>query len=256
MKKIILGLAMLFAVPFNVMACGEGVIDINKPVIDNKLKDEIVKKTKIAEIKRINYSEEIPGYFEIFDGNNLMYVSFDSKYVLVGNLFSTENGENLTLAAMFKKEVDWDKLPFDLAIESGDLNSEKKIAVFTDPDCPVCQSFESELAQVKGVHIYTFLNPLSKIHPQSMQKSKEILCSDNPHSMYLQYARDGRQLIGNEDENKCSEKMNGLIALRDKLNFHSTPTVVNPNGIVFRGPIPAANLIQFINIKEQLINNK
>jgi len=253
MKKIILmtGL-MLFST--QALACEDMTGSVNttltQPEINDTLKANIVKQVGIKEVKRVEYSKEIPGYFEVFDGHSILYISFDLNYVMSGNLFNTKTKKNLTMAAAFKDKLDWSTLPMDLAIESGDLKSKNKIAVFSDPDCPMCQSFEKELMKVKDLHVYTFLNPLEGIHPESRSKSKVILCSKDKHRTYLDFSINGRQLTGGEDPKACEDKITTLKNLANKLDFHSTPTVVNGAGMIYKGVMPFQSIVGFSKLKE------
>ena len=53
--------------------------------------------------------------------------------------------------------IDYDSLPFELAIVRVRGTGEREIAVVVDPNCPVCQRLEHELLKLDDITIYTFV---------------------------------------------------------------------------------------------------
>jgi len=51
--------------------------------------------------------------------------------------------------------------------------------IFTDPDCPFCESLDRQLSKseksIKDIKLYTFLYPLEGLHPRSKRKCEYIL---------------------------------------------------------------------------------
>ena len=92
--------------------------------------------------------------------------------------YDTETKRNLTEARQRElKRIAFASLPLDLAIKNVKGNGERKVAVFSDADCPFCARLENDLKNVDNVTIYTFLYPIDQLHPDAARKSKAIWCA-------------------------------------------------------------------------------
>ena len=100
------------------------------------------------------------GLYEVQFDDQLVYTDAKVTYVLVGSVYDADTKKNLTEARLRKlNRVAFDSLPLDLAIKKVKGNGERKLAVFSDADCPFCARLEKELKSVDNVTIYTFLYP-------------------------------------------------------------------------------------------------
>ncbi len=72
---------------------------------------------------------------------------------------------------------DWDALPLNLAFKRVKGNGSRKLAMFSDADCPYCKRIEGEIKQLDDVTIYTFLFPIDQLHPDAARKSTLIWCA-------------------------------------------------------------------------------
>ena len=100
--------------------------------------------------------------------------------IVEGRVVDPKTKIDLTSARLEElNKVDFDSLPFKNAIKEERGDGSRRIAVFSDVDCPFCRKLEKEtISKLKDVTIYTFLYPLA-IHPDAMNKSKKIWCSGN-----------------------------------------------------------------------------
>ena len=73
--------------------------------------------------------------------------------------------------------VAFDSLPLELAIKRVKGNGARKLAIFSDADCPFCARLENELKSIDNVTIYTFLYPIDQLHPDAARKSRMIWCA-------------------------------------------------------------------------------
>ena len=136
---------------------------------------EIIKKTypelTIKSIQKTNYND----LYEIFIGGQIIYSDEDFNFLIVeGRLVDPKTKIDLTSARLEElNKVDFDSLPFKNAIKEERGDGTRRIAVFSDVDCPFCRKLEKEtISKLKDVTIYTFLYPLA-IHPDAMHKSKK-----------------------------------------------------------------------------------
>ncbi len=102
------------------------------------------------------------GWYEvIFDKSNILYVDSSGQVGLFGNLVELNTRKNLTeLRKDDLMVTDFSKLPLGDAFVRVKGNGSRKMALFSDPECPYCKRIEQELSKVTDVTIYTFLLPL------------------------------------------------------------------------------------------------
>ncbi len=191
-----------------------------------------------ASIKSIAKSP-IPGLYEVNLGAQIIYSDANGDYVLLGDLVDTKSHKNLTEARMSEiNKVDFASLPLNNAIKYVKGNGARKIAVFSDPNCPYCKRFESTLQSMDNITVYTFLYPV--LTPDSTVKSKAIWCaSDRARSwenwMVNHQAPTG---AGNCDTSALDKN----LALGRGLNVTGTPTIILADGTRLPGAVSADQL--------------
>ena len=93
-------------------------------------------------------------------------------------VYDTATKKNLTERELRElTRVAFDSLPLELAIKKVKGNGARKLAIFSDADCPFCARLENELKSIDNVTIYTFLFPIDQLHPDSARKSRMIWCA-------------------------------------------------------------------------------
>ncbi len=219
MKRLIaLSLACLFA------ACANAADERQVP---DKVAQAIRAHIPDLPIEEIRPTP-MPGVYELRAGQALYYSDAEGRYLIAGgHLFETATHRDLTRERLEEiNRVDWSALPLDLAIASGDPKAKLKLAVFTDPDCPYCRRLERLLKQAKGVRVYTFLYPLTQLHPEARRKAEAIWCSKNRHETLV------RTMIDDVDPGRgsCPTPIDRIQALGRSLNVNGTPTLIAGDG--------------------------
>jgi len=180
----------------------------------------------------------VSGIYEIAIGANIYYVDHSGKYLFSGHLFDTTKKTDLTAARLQEiNKIDWSVLPLDKAVISGDDDG-VEMAVFTDPDCPYCRKFEENLKGMKGVKVYTFLLPLTQLHPDARRKSEAIWCAKDQHAALQSVMLDDKAISGGG----CATPLDEIAALAAGLNISGTPTLVSRDGRKLAGMLPAEQL--------------
>jgi thiol:disulfide interchange protein DsbC len=189
------------------------------------------------------------GYFGLyeaqFDGQ-IVYTDAKVAYVMVGAVYDTTTKQNLTEDRLRKlNRVAWDSLPFELAMKKVKGTGARKLAIFSDADCPFCARLESELKGVEDVTIYTFLYPIDQLHPDSARKSKMIWCSADRLKAWDDFFAAGK-LPDNKGE--CDNPLAATHDLGQKLRVTATPTLVFADGTIIPGALPRDRLeAEFVN---------
>jgi thiol:disulfide interchange protein DsbC len=192
--------------------------------------------TDISVVSKTPYG----GLYEVVIDGELIYVTADGKYLFVGNVVDTATKRNLTAARMAKlQEVKWDSLPFSQAIKFVKGDGSRKLAVFSDPDCPYCRRFETELTKVDNVTIYTFLTPMQNLHPAAVNIAKQIWCEKDRANAWHDYMLKGEKP---KAAAACDNPVDENVALSNRLKVSGTPTLIFENGQRVPGMVPADKL--------------
>jgi thiol:disulfide interchange protein DsbC len=244
MKKTLLCLAFAGVLPAllscsanadNASNAGSANLSAVKKAFQQRFADRQVLDVRTTPVK---------GVFEVdVQGNQVVYVDQKVDYIFVGDLINVKNGQSLTEARQAAlSKVSWNQLPLKNAIKEVRGTGARKLAVFTDPDCPFCKQLEQEsLASIDNVTIYTFLYPLTQLHPDAKHKAQQIWCSADPLKTWTAWMRDG---VAPKGEGNCTTPIDSNLALGAKLGINGTPALVFANGRMVAGALPKDQLEQ------------
>jgi thiol:disulfide interchange protein DsbC len=197
-----------------------------------------------ATITNVSKSPYFGLYEALFD-DRIVYTDARVTYVVVGSVFNAETKENLT-DVRFRKltRVPWDSLPLNLAFKRVKGNGSRRLAIFSDADCPFCKKLEGDLRNIDDVTIYTFLFPIGELHPDAARKSAILWCSPDKVKAWDEFFASGK-LPGNKGD--CPTPISETAALGQRLRVTATPTLFFADGSMVPGAIPLKQLEQEIN---------
>jgi thiol:disulfide interchange protein DsbC len=171
-------------------------------------------------------------------GPVLVYINDKGTYAFAGDLIDISKGRSLSDERMEElTRVKFDSLPLDKAIKIVKGNGKRRVAIFSDVDCPYCRKLEAELLKVNDVTIYTFLYPIA--HPAANQKSKQIWCAPDRAQAWSDYMLQ-KTLPANKGD--CANPMEATLALGQKLRVTGTPTLFFANGKRVPGYVQAERI--------------
>jgi thiol:disulfide interchange protein DsbC len=253
MVMIIMGLLLLMpftSSAFSGQGCAGDCKDCHK--LDKKEAEGIVKKLNpaltVTDVKQASVK-------------SLWEIDVDAGEGKRGPIFLDYSKKNLIIVSNIipvdtigkpapQRKIDFSKLPLKDALLMGPKNAKKKIAVFTDPDCPYCRRLHEEiktvLAKRQDVAFYIFLRPLP-MHKEAPKKVEAILCEKS--LTLLDDALAGKSVPEPSCKNS-KEAMAKIVALADSLEFRGTPTLVREDGLVNPGYLPADQLSNWIDGKD------
>jgi thiol:disulfide interchange protein DsbC len=139
--------------------------------------------------------------------------------------------------------IDFNALPFNVALKSVRGDGSRKVAIFADPLCPYCQQLEQSMQGITNVTIYTFLYPIETLHPGASVKSVAIWCSKDPSAAWSNW------MLKKTDpgDNRCKgAPIEQLQKLGEKLHIDSTPTMFTTDGRRIRGAIKHNEIEQLL----------
>lgn len=246
MKTSLKSIALAASLLLSVAACSANA---ESPASVDSVKKAFHTRFPAREVQSVAKTP-VKGIYEVVvKGKQIVYVDEKVNYIFVGDLIDASQKLSLTEKRMAElNKVDWKTLPFEYAFKDVRGNGKRQMAVFTDPDCPFCKRLEQEsLKDVTDVTIYTFLYPLTQLHPDAMNKAKKIWCSPDKPSTWTAFMRDGKALTGT---GTCdTSALDNIQALGEQLGITGTPTLIFPNGQLVPGAISAEEIEQLLSAK-------
>ena len=206
---------------------------------------EVMKNTypelPIKSIQKTDYND----LYEVFIGSQIIYTNDAFDFLIVeGRVVDPKTKIDLTdLRLEELTRVNFNDLPLSDAIKVVKGNGKRKIAIFSDVDCPYCKRLEKkELSNIDNITIYTFLYPLA-IHPEAEEKSKKIWCAKDRAKAWSDYILNDKLPKNSGD---CKTPINKILKLGKDLGISSTPTIILSNGKRVPGAIPYKQLEEYL----------
>ena len=207
---------------------------------------------------RIRLARETPvaGFYEVILAEGVSYVFINPETLEKLDLIDEKNRDayfqhwifggvfydmknQIDLTAPMKKlaqMIDVNKLPIENAIvrEKGKANN--TLFVFTDPRCPFCKKLEAELVKLQDVRIYTFLTPLTSLHPDAKELSARIFCAKDKAQAFEDFMLKGAEI---NEPAQCKTTLDANERLMSELGVKGTPTIFFENGERVTGAMSA-----------------
>ncbi len=203
------------------------------------VKKQLEQKFPGAQVTSVSKSPYYGLYEAQFD-DRMIYTDSKVQYIIVGSIYDAASKTNLTeLKLRQLNRIAFDSLPIELAFKRVKGNGARKLAIFSDADCPYCAQLEKTLRDVDNVTIYTFLYPIDQLHPDSARKSKIIWCSSDKVKAWDEFFASGKLP---ENGGDCPNPVAETATLGEKLRVSATPTLVFADGSIVPGALPPERL--------------
>ncbi len=198
---------------------------------------------KLGEIRAIPY---FGGLYEVVaNGLNVFYTDARGEIALMGELIDLASKRSLSQERLAQlRTIDFASLPLDRAIVKVKGNGSRRMALFSDPDCPFCRQLERELLDITDVTIYTFLLPIKSLHPDAVRKAELVWCASDRARAWDELMLTGREP---DSAQRCDTPLAEVAQLADKLSISGTPGIIFGNGMLVPGAIKRAEIEQRLN---------
>ncbi|MDC8014714.1 DsbC family protein [Tahibacter soli] len=224
LKKLSLALALAAA------ATTASAADETKVVTDAIL--ALVPNAKVDSVTK----SQLPGFYEVVTGGQVVYVSADGKYLLQGALFDMSNKKDLTEARLSGLRKDLvDKIPKSKRIVFSPKDPKYTVTVFTDIDCGYCRKLHNDIAKYneQGIAIEYLWFPRSGPNTPSFDKAVSVWCAADRNKAFTD-AKAG----ADPKSAKCDNPVSEEFELGQRVGINGTPSVIAPNGTQIGGYLP------------------
>ena len=188
---------------------------------------EFLKKYPQANIESIIKTPYL-GLYEMLVDGEVLYTDTDFTFLIVGSIIDTKTRTNLTDAR--QREIEdkklkalafpFEQLPLELAIKKVKGDGSRKVAVFSDPDCPFCRKLEKDIEKITDVTIYIFLFPIEQLHPKAPEMSRSIWCASDRVKAWDEYMLKGAA----PKSAKCDNPVDKIVTYGQSKKINGTPT--------------------------------
>ena len=199
---------------------------------------------KIGSLKQTPYM----GLYEVVVEDEILYTDEKGTYLFFGHIVDPKTRQSLTSLRQQgirdAKRVSFDSLPLDQAIKAIKGNGKRKVAIFTDPNCPYCKLLEKELVKVTDVTIYTLLYPVLN---GSELTARAIWCSPDKLKAWNDFMLQDINPTGKE----CEAPLARLLQEGKKHNISGTPALIFADGSIAPGFISADKIEEKLNSSQK-----
>ncbi len=179
------------------------------------------------------------GLFEVrVNGTDIFYTDAEGNFLIQGSVFDTKARVNLTEVRTNKlSALDFSALPLKDAFTIVRGNGKRKIAVFSDPNCPYCKRFERDMQKVGNATFYMFLYPI--LSADSVTKSNHLWCAKDKAKAWQDHmVRDAAIVAASCDTAAVARN----IEFGKKHKITGTPTMFLADGTRVPGAVDSAQV--------------
>jgi thiol:disulfide interchange protein DsbC len=214
--------------------------------------DEAQIRKVVAEKLGVKVEGVQPGPLGLYEvryksqgGMRIVYTDANATHIIVGKIYEAASERDLTEERIRKlNAIKFESLPLEQAIKIQRGNGKRLVAMFSDPYCPYCKSFEQTLQQVDDITIYVFMFPV--IHPELADQSKSVWCSPDRAKAWLDVALRGKVPTA---PSTCANPVEKNLQLGRSIGVNSTPTLILASGERVSGALGKGDLTDLLEAK-------
>src|SRR4051812_36786616 len=179
------------------------------------------------------------------NGMRIVYTDANATHIFVGKIYEAATERDVTEERMRKlNAIKFDALPLDQAVKIQRGNGKRVVAMFSDPHCPYCKSFEQTLQQVDDITVYVFMFPV--IHPELADQSKAVWCSPDRAKAWLDVALRAKVPTAPAT---CANPVEKNLQLGRSIGVNSTPTLIMASGERVSGALSKDDFTDLLDAK-------
>jgi len=210
---------------------------------------------KVAPEKMTVTSSPITGLYEAMVDSEVIYLTGDGRYVVMGDIRDTQTGKNLTEERRNQVRVDLlnslDEK--EMVVFAPTKETKEVVNVFTDVDCPYCVKFHQGIDKLTeaGIKVRYLAFPRAGIGSDTYKKMVSVWCAkDKPKAMTD--AKMKREVPASTCDNAVQKE----YELGQKMGVQGTPALVLSSGELIPGYVPADKLIPYVTHQVSTLGNR
>lgn len=217
------------------------------------LANEALKKTLQAKVPQLEIESvarsPLPGFYEVVANGSIFYADEKGQYLIVAERVLDLNAKKDILEERMNRltGIRFDALPLDMAFKNVKGNGKRRLAVFSDPDCPYCRRLEQDLRKLDDVTVYTFLLPIEQLHPDATAKARAVWCSADRQKTWDELMLNNVTPTGTK---ACENPVDKIVAFAQQKRINATPTMFLADGTRVSGARSAGDLDRLLNEAE------
>lgn len=192
----------------------------------------------------------LPGLYEAVFKTEVIYVSADGRYIMVGDIREIDTGKNLTdekraqLRAKIMNAAD----ESEMIVFAPEKETKYTVNVFTDVDCPYCAKFHREVSDLNkaGVKVRYLAFPRAGKGSKTYNTMVSVWCAKDKQKA-LTNAKARREI----ESATCSNPIDKQYKLGKEVGITGTPAMVLPDGELVPGYLPADRIVAYFEQKEK-----
>jgi thiol:disulfide interchange protein DsbC len=185
----------------------------------------------------------VPGLFEVRRGAEVLYMTQDGKYALIGDLYQLSTHNNLTEERRRELRMKLiGAVPESNMLVFGPEQAKYTITVFTDVDCVYCRALHKQIADYNrlGIRVRYMFFPRTGPDTESWHKAEQVWCSPDRKAA-LTRAKLGQEL----DTRVCANTpVAQEYALGKAVGITGTPGIVTSTGDLLPGYLPPEAMLE------------
>lgn len=191
--------------------------------IRQRFKERVLQGGNVTSVTKTPYM----GLYEVRVGNKIVYTDSKARWLFIGRVIDIESGQDYTRDRIEEiSKIRFSNLPFGQAVRKVNGKGERKIAVFSDPNCGYCKRLEEMLNGVDNLTIYIF--PLNILSERSRAISRNIWCAPDSAQAWNNWMLKGEKPP--EAAKDCAYSDDAVLALARQFEITGTPVIFFQDG--------------------------
>ncbi|MFK5968774.1 MAG: DsbC family protein [Candidatus Marithrix sp.] len=217
---------------------------------------EALKKFAKVDISKIKLSTTpIPGVYEAMIGSEIVYVSSDGNYLIMGEIRDLKTGKNIADSKFSKLRLKaLNSLNVrDMVVFAPENGTKHVVYIFTDVDCPYCSKIHNEVPALNkaGIEVRYLAFPRAGIGSGTYNDMVSVWCAKD-RQQAMTDAKAGIEIEKAECNNPVADQYN----LGQSIGISGTPALILSDGELIPGYLPAQRLINYISQKSSPVSTK
>ncbi len=191
---------------------------------------------------------QLPGFYQVIASGQMLYISTDGKYLMLGDVVDLARRKNLSDDAWAKfRKAALAKVPLSQRVVFAPANPKYTVTIFTDVNCGFCRALHEHIAGFNkaGIAVEYLAWPREGVTTTSgsltptYKEMVSVWCAKNPKAALTEATK------GNAPPPAtCANPVKEQFDLGLKLGVGGTPTIIGPDGRSLGGYVTPEQLLQ------------